>query len=78
LRKAKHSGVGARLREIRCDWNGDDGAQFFADSLGIPMGTWLNYESGITVPGEIILNLLVTTRVTSQWLLSEQGAKYDR
>jgi hypothetical protein len=68
LRKAKDSGIAARLREIRCDWDGEHGAHFFADSLGLPVQSWLNYESGVAMSGEVILKLLAATGVNPHWL----------
>jgi len=70
--------IAVRLREIRSDWYGEQGAQFFADGLGIPLRTWLNYESGIVVPGEIVLKIIDMTHVNPRWLLTGQGAKFDR
>ena len=49
-----------------------------ADALEIPLGTWLNYESGIAVPAEIVLQLQVLTSVSARWLLTGEGEKYDR
>ena len=77
MREAKRSGIAERLREVRSEWDGEYGAQFFADALGIPLRTWMNYESGVTVPGEVILKLLVTTRISPHWLLSGEGAKFE-
>lgn len=70
-------GLPQRLREIREDFYGEHGCQFLADALGIPLRTWLNYESGITMPGEVILGLIVMARVSPDWLLTGQGEKYD-
>lgn len=65
-----------RLRDLRKDMYGEDGAQFLADLLAIPFQTWLNYESGVTVPAEIILEPIVTARVSPEWLLTGQAEKY--
>ncbi|MGO9464783.1 MAG: hypothetical protein ACLQVF_11610 [Isosphaeraceae bacterium] len=70
--------VARRLREIREDLHGEHGAQFLADALGIPLGTWLNYESGVIVPAHIVLQLVVTARINPHWLLTGEGPMYDR
>ena len=69
--------LGERLREVREDLYGQDGSQFLADALGIPMQTWLNYESGVSVPAEIVLQLQVFASVNAGWLLTGDGEKYD-
>jgi hypothetical protein len=48
-----------------------------ADVRGIPHQTWLKYESGVTVPAEIVLQLQVLASVSSLWLLTGEGAKQD-
>ena len=53
-------------------------AQFMADSLGIPLKTWLHYESGVVMPGRIVLKLIVETSVNPRWLLSGEGPKFRR
>jgi hypothetical protein len=67
-----------RLREVRELQYGEDGSQFMADALEIPLGTWLNYEFGVKAPAEIVLRLQVLTSVSARWLLTGEGEKYDR
>jgi hypothetical protein len=74
---SRRAAMAARLREVREDFYGEHGSQFWADELGIPMETWLNYEQGIIVPAEIALKLLVFTSVCAEWLLTGEGEKYD-
>ena len=69
--------LGERLREVREDLYGQDGSRFLADALGIPMQTWLNYEAGVTVPAEIVLQLQVLASVNAGWLLTGDEEKYD-
>ena len=52
--------------------------QFMADGLGIPLKTWLNYESGVVMPGRLVLKLIVETHVSPRWLLEGQGDRYSR
>lgn len=66
-------GFARRLRELREDLYGEDGGQLLADALGIPLRTWLNYESGVVMPAQVALQLLVLTDVDPHWLLTGQG-----
>jgi hypothetical protein len=72
-----NSGLAARLREVRQDFYGEHGVQFMADALGIPLRTWLHYESGVTVPGLVLLRLIVMAGVSPNWLLTGTGEKYE-
>ncbi len=65
-----------RVREIREDFYGEPGAQFLADALGLPLGTWANYERGVTIPAVVILRLIVATGVRPHWLLTGRGPKF--
>jgi hypothetical protein len=42
--------LGMRLREVREGLYGDGGA-----ALGVPEATWRNYERGVTIPGDVLL-----------------------
>ena len=66
-----------RLCDIREDLYGEH-AQFMADALGVPLRTWLNYESGVTVPAYVVLQLIVLARVNAHWLLTGKGEKHDQ
>jgi hypothetical protein len=78
LENATHEDLAARLREIREDLYGEHGAQFLADDLGVPLQTWMNFESGVIIPAKIVLKLIVATNVNPGWLLSGKGEKYSR
>ncbi len=65
-----------RLREIRIELYGDRGGSEMARQLGIPVRTWYNYETGVTVPAEVLLRFLELTGVEPCWLLHGQGEKY--
>ena len=47
-----------------------------ARTLGILVRTWYNYESGVTVPAEIILQVVELTSVEPVWLLRGEGPKF--
>jgi hypothetical protein len=70
-------GLSDRLRVIREDLYGKHGGQFLADALELPLQTWLNYESDVTAPAEVVLKLIVLARVNANWLLAGHGEMYD-
>jgi transcriptional regulator with XRE-family HTH domain len=65
-----------RLREIRMELFGDRGGSEMARRLGIPVRTWYNYESGVTVPAEVLLRFMEMTGVETRWLLHGEGSKF--
>jgi hypothetical protein len=66
-----------RLRMIREHLYGEHGAQFLADALKVRVETWLNYESGSTMPAHVVLKLIDTARVNPHWLLTGRGDPHD-
>jgi hypothetical protein len=72
-------GLIERLREVRIDrfGDGEEGRTRVASALGIPTRTWMNYEMGVTMPAEIMLQLLVETRTNPDWLLKGEGERYS-
>jgi hypothetical protein len=66
-----------RLREIRQDLFGESGAQRLADALEIQVRTWLNYESGVTMPAQVVLKLIDIAQVNPHWLLTGQGDPHE-
>ena len=75
--RQKRPELAARLREIREDLCGEHGAQFLADALDVRVETWLNYETGVTVPAHVVLKLIDVARVNPHWLLTGQGDPHD-
>jgi hypothetical protein len=51
--RRKQPELALRLRKIREDY-GEYGAQSLADALEIQVKTWLNYESGVTMPAQVV------------------------
>ena len=73
--KIKH-GLSGRLRDLRTEFYGERGGPDLARALGIPVRTWYNYETGVTVPAEIILRIVEITSVEPVWLLRGEGPKF--
>src|SRR4051794_35017214 len=67
-----------RLREIRQDLFGEHGGPELARRLNLPARTWYNYETGVTVPAEVLLAFIDQTGASPVWLLSGEGSKYRR
>jgi SOS-response transcriptional repressor LexA len=65
-----------RLRSVRAELFGERGGPELARRLGIPIRTWYNYESGVTVPGEVILRFVELTGVDPIWLLHGEGPRF--
>ena len=77
VNRQRQHGLALRLREIREDLYGEYGAQFLADALEVRVETWLNYESGVTMPAHVVLKLIDIARVNPHWLLTGQGDPHD-
>jgi hypothetical protein len=67
-----------RLRRVRVELYGEDGVPELARQLGIPERAWSRYESGVTVPAEVVLQFLELTCVEPIWLLRGSGPLYRR
>jgi hypothetical protein len=67
-----------RILVIRREQFGDGeiGAQALADRLGIPLLSWENYESGVTMPGSLMVGFLVATDANPTWLMTGTGPRY--
>lgn len=70
--------ISRRLREIRQELFGEHGGPEMARRLGLPARTWYNYESGVTVPAEVLLSFIDQTSANPVWLFSGVGPKYLR
>jgi predicted ester cyclase/transcriptional regulator with XRE-family HTH domain len=70
--------LAGRIREIRAEVFGESGGPELARRLGVPARTWSGYESGATVPAEVLLGLLEETGVEPHWLLRGEGPRYRR
>jgi hypothetical protein len=61
---------------LRAELYGDRGGPELSRRLGLPIRTWYNYESGVTVPAEVVLRIIELTSVEPIWLLHGQGPKF--
>ena len=73
--QAKYA-LAERLRTLRAELYGDRGGPELSRRLGLPIRTWYNYESGVTVPAEVVLRIIELTSVEPIWLLHGQGPKF--
>jgi hypothetical protein len=67
--------LGRRVHEIRQHLYGEDGLDALARALRIPAPTWLNYERGVTMPAEVLLDFLKVTGVDPHWLSTGEGER---
>ncbi len=69
--------ISGRLREIRQELFGEHGGPELARRLSLPARTWYNYETGVTVPAEVLLGFLEQTGTNPLWLFNGGGPKYS-
>jgi hypothetical protein len=69
----RNASLAQRLCEIRYDLYGEQGAHALARALSLPLQTWLNYERGVTVPADVLLEFLEITRADPHWLRTGDG-----
>ena len=75
-RASRNAAIAGRLRLIRIEHFGEDRGTELSDQLGIPFRTWFNYETGVTIPGEVLLEFVEITGIEPLWLLRGTGPKY--
>jgi transcriptional regulator with XRE-family HTH domain len=67
-----------RLAALRSELFGERGGPEMARRLGVPVRTWYNYEHGVTIPADVLLNIIELTSVEPAWLLKGEGPKFRR
>ena len=67
--------VSRRLRELRVELFGEHGGPEMARRLNLPSRTWYNYETGVTVPAEVLLGFIEETGASPLWLLTGEGPR---
>jgi hypothetical protein len=65
-----------RLRTIRTELYGERSLAEFARRIGVPVRTWYSYETGVTVPAEILLQFVDLTQLEPLWLLHGRGPQF--
>ena len=70
--------ISRRLRDVRQELFGEHGGPELARRLNLPARTWYNYETGVTVPAEVLLSFIDQTNANPVWLLSGEGERYRR
>lgn len=75
LLQAKTS-LAERLRGLRDEMFGERGGPEMARRLDVPIRTWYNYESGVTIPAEVVLRVIEMLGVEPLWLLHGTGPKH--
>jgi DNA-binding XRE family transcriptional regulator len=65
-----------RVHEVRVALYGESGAERLAELVGVPRQTWINYESGVSMPAIVALRFLEVARLSPSWLLSGDGPRY--
>lgn len=64
-----------RVREIRRYLYGENGLDALARALRVPVPTWRNYERGVTMPAEVLLDFIEVTGVDPHWLSTGEGER---
>jgi hypothetical protein len=75
-RRNAHAELAGRLREIREEIYGLDSIPVLSEALGIPAWTWSNFESGVVIPGLLLLRFMALTGAHPRWLLTGEGPKF--
>jgi hypothetical protein len=66
-----------RLREIRKEIFGEHGGPELARRLDLPARTWYGYETGTSVPAELLLGFIEQTGANPMFVLTGKGPKYQ-
>jgi len=78
VRVSLKASLSRRLREIRQELFGDHGGPELARRLSLPARTWYNYETGVTVPAEVLLAFIEQTAANPMYLVSGEGPRYSQ
>jgi hypothetical protein len=68
-------GIAHRVRQIREELYGENGIEVMAKIFDVPVRTWLNFEQGVMMRADILLEFLVVTGVAPNWLLTGEGER---
>jgi hypothetical protein len=67
-----------RLREIREELFGEHGGPELARRLNLSARVWYNYETGVTVPAEVVLGFIEQTGANPIYLFTGEGPRFGR
>jgi len=73
--RAAREALARRVRQVRLELYFDDGEEL-AESLGLPLRTWLNYEAGYVMPATVLLEFIDVTGADPRWLLTGEGQAF--
>jgi Peptidase S24-like len=76
VRVSVKASLSRRLRDIRQEIFGEHGGPELARRLNLPARTWYNYETGVTVPAEVLLAFIDQTGANPTWLLNGEGPRF--
>lgn len=76
VRLTVKTALSRRLREIRQELFGDHGGPELARRLNLPARTWYNYETGVTVPAEVLLAFIELTGASPNYLITGEPPRY--
>ena len=76
MARGETTALAGRIRLVSQELYGEYGGPALAEDLGLPYRTWLNYESGVTIPGLVILRFISVTGASPRWLLTGQGERF--
>jgi hypothetical protein len=74
--QAVRDALASRIRQVREELYGQHGGPLLAEALRLPFRTWHRYESGVTIPAEVILRFIEVTEASPHWLLTGEGPCY--
>jgi hypothetical protein len=68
--------LASRLQEIRVEQFGEAGVGKLSAAMNLAAQTWEHYETGVVIPGWILLQFIELTDVDPHWLLTGEGKRY--
>ncbi len=73
----RHRALSERLRRARIAHFGAEGVADLSRRLGVPERTWRNYETGVSLPADVVLRFMELTGVTARELLRDGSPVAD-
>lgn len=74
---ARRQEIAARIREVREEVFGRNGGPEVARRLNLPARTWYNYETGVSVPAEVLFDFAELTGAEVRWVMTGGGPRYQ-